>query len=187
MMISQQPICSSSNSVSSDTSYMDDSSSSTLSYKHQPTSTLSDRHLEITQPQHVYYEQESEQQQGGNPVYNQVMQDLRKARRTYGDNHSKVAEAWNALGLVRIHMQRDVEGAQCCHQQALRIFQDLQMKKETAITLVDLGYCCERMGQRDNAMQKYQQALEILDAEQHPESHPQVISTKRAISRMLRR
>jgi tetratricopeptide (TPR) repeat protein len=120
-------------------------------------------------------------------VLNQVIRDLTTARRNYGDNDSHVADAWNALGLVRIHMQRDAPAARSCHEQALRIYQERRLLKETAITLVDLGCCFERMERREDAVQKYRQALEILRMEKVPEDHPQVLSAKRAISRMLRR
>lgn len=84
-------------------------------------------------------------------------------------------------------MQRDAQGARCCHEHALRIFQSQKMAQETAITLMDLGHCCERLERREEAVEKYQQALDILQAEKVPETHPQVMSTKRAMSRMMRR
>ena len=34
----------------------------------------------------------------------------------------RLAECWNALGLVRIHMQQDVKEAKKCHQRALQIY-----------------------------------------------------------------
>ncbi|KAG7338879.1 expressed tetratricopeptide repeat protein [Nitzschia inconspicua] len=166
---------------------MDSSDSSMLSYKHQQLPSQP-QHRSNKCPHHCQMEsfQEETDDHSDNPVYNQIMRDLRQAQKMYGDNDSKVADAWNALGLVKIHMQRDIQGAICCHEHALRIFQEQKLAKETAITLIDLGYCCERMEHRDDALLKYQQALEILEAEKMPENHPQVSSTKRAITRMMR-
>lgn len=172
------PVCSSSTSCSSD------SSPATLSYKHQPLPDQSQRLNSIGDgPVDV----EDANNVNNNPVLNQILHDLNLARKTCGDDDPNVADAWNALGLVRIHMQRDALGAKSCHERALRIFQDQKLQLETAITLLDLGYCFERLERREEAMQKYQQALDILQAEKVSEDHPQVMSTKRAMSRILRR
>jgi tetratricopeptide (TPR) repeat protein len=121
-----------------------------------------------------------------NPVLEQILQDLKDCQKEYGRVHPKVAEAWNALGLIRVHMERNADEARKCHEYALAIYKDLKLAKETAITLNDLGYCFERMNQRDMALRSYQEALLILEAERLSENHPRVISTRRAVFRILR-
>jgi tetratricopeptide (TPR) repeat protein len=122
-----------------------------------------------------------------NPVLKQVLHDLRRAQMQFGTHHQKSADAWNALGLIRVHMQRDAEAARICHEYALTIFQEQQMAKETATTLNDLGYCCEQLNLPETALKNYQDSLKILESENFPENHPQLLSTRRAVSRILRK
>jgi len=122
-----------------------------------------------------------------NPVLKQVLHDLRHAQMQFGTNHQNCAGAWNAIGLIRVHMQRDAEAARKCHEYALTIFREKQMAKETATTLNDLGYCCEQLDLPEAALKNYQESLQILEIENCSESHPQVLSTRRAVSRMLRK
>ena len=122
-----------------------------------------------------------------NPVLTQVLHDLRSAQVQFGTHHQKSADAWNALGLIRVHMQRDAEAARLCHEYALTIFREQQMAKETATTLNDLGYCCEQLELPAAALKNYQESLTILESENFPENHPQLLSTRRAVSRLLRK
>jgi tetratricopeptide (TPR) repeat protein len=122
----------------------------------------------------------------GNPVLRRVMSDLRTAQHEYGNYHNSVAEAWNALGLVRVHMQRDAKGAKMCHEEALRIYVSNKEHVETAITLNDLGYCHEQLGEHNQALQRYEEALTILSSLKLDESHPRMISTRRAVYRVRR-
>lgn len=121
-----------------------------------------------------------------NPVLKHVLHDLRRAQIQFGTHHQKSADAWNALGLIRVHMQCDAEAARICHEYALTIFQQQQMAKETATTLNDLGYCCEQLKHPETALKNYQESLKILESENFPENHPQLLSTRRAVSRLLR-
>jgi tetratricopeptide (TPR) repeat protein len=121
-----------------------------------------------------------------NPVLRQVLIDLRDSQAEYGYNHGKVADAWNALGLIRVHMQRNAKAARVCQEHALKIYKSNLQLTEAAITLSDLGYCCERMGEQESALKKYQEALQIVKELKLSESHPCVISTQRAVSRVLR-
>jgi tetratricopeptide (TPR) repeat protein len=121
-----------------------------------------------------------------NSVLHRVVTDLRTAQHEFGSNHNSVAEAWNALGLVRIHMQRDVEAAQVCHEEALRIYSENLQQTDTALTLNDLGYCHEQQGNPSVALDHYEKALRILSNMELDESHPRVISTHRAVSRIRR-
>jgi tetratricopeptide (TPR) repeat protein len=104
-------------------------------------------------------------------------------------------------------MQRDVIGARKCHQHALNIIflhtqnnptkssspsppssssttSSNSLSRQTATTLTDLAYCDERLKRYDIALANYQKALEILTKELS-ENHPQVISTKRAVTRLV--
>lgn len=56
-------------------------------------------------------------------VLEEVLRDLSQQISELGPNHLSVAETWNTLGLIRLHMQRDVRAALQCHQRALQIYQ----------------------------------------------------------------
>ena len=149
-------------------------------------------HLRVNQPLHENIEElekpmiDVSDEETSNPVLKKVVHDLRRAQMQFGYHHEKCAEAWNALGLIRIHMQRNAEAARKCHEYALAIFRDHDMAQETATTLNDLGYCYERLDLPGTALEKYEESLDILQDEDLPENHPQVLSTKRALSRMTR-
>jgi tetratricopeptide (TPR) repeat protein len=64
------------------------------------------------------------------PVLQRVVSELQWAQKEHGFHHPKVAEAWSALGLVKIHMQRDPTQALMCHEHALRIFRELDQKSK---------------------------------------------------------
>mmetsp|Transcript_24585 Transcript_24585/g.67859 ORF Transcript_24585/g.67859 Transcript_24585/m.67859 type:complete len:169 (-) Transcript_24585:1535-2041(-) len=130
---------------------------------------------------------ETHDEESSNPVLKQVLHDLRDAQLRFGSSHQKCADAWNALGLIRVHMQCDAEAARRCHEYALKIFRQQQLAKETATTLNDLGYCFERLNLPEIALNNYQECLRILESENFPENHPQLLSTRRAVSRMQRR
>mmetsp|Transcript_23175 Transcript_23175/g.54803 ORF Transcript_23175/g.54803 Transcript_23175/m.54803 type:complete len:167 (+) Transcript_23175:118-618(+) len=150
-------------------------------------------HLRVNQPLHKNVEElekptiDVTDEETSNPVLKKVIHDLRRAQMNFGYHHEKCAEAWNALGLVRIHMQRDAESARKCHEYALAIFRDHDMTLETATTLNDLGYCHERLDLPVAALENYEESLDILEVEDLPENHPQVLCTKRALSRMTRK
>jgi tetratricopeptide (TPR) repeat protein len=127
-----------------------------------------------------------EEEDMSNPVLQQVLSDLRDCQSEYGYRHGKVADAWNALGLIRVHMQRDAEAARQCHEHALRIYKENLQLTETAITLNDLGYCYEQLNQQDSALKLYREALQILTDGQLSDYHPCVISIHRAVSRIRR-
>jgi tetratricopeptide (TPR) repeat protein len=134
-------------------------------------------HLRVTAAQH---------DPCNNPVLKEILEDLEDCQKVYGNVHPKVADAWNALGLIRVHMERNADEARKCHEYALAIYKEMNLAKEIAITLNDLGYCFERLDQREMALQSYQEALQLLDPESLSDNDPRVISTRRAVSRILR-
>lgn len=121
-----------------------------------------------------------------NPVLMEILLDLERSQQEFGYSHEKVAEAWNALGLIRVHMQRDAKKAKQCHENALRIFQLNCMSAETAITLNDLGYCYEQLGDQDSALNVYREAFRIMKELKMAENHPRMLSTQRAVCRLQR-
>uniref|UniRef100_A0A7S1D2E4 Kinesin light chain n=1 Tax=Cyclophora tenuis TaxID=216820 RepID=A0A7S1D2E4_CYCTE len=121
-----------------------------------------------------------------NVVLRQVLDDLRRYRRDLGENHEKVAETWNSLGLIRLHMQRDPEAALGCHQEALKIFRKKTANLAMAITLNDLGYCYERLNQREQALEIYKEAVDLLKKQKLGQSHPRMIATQRSVNRLMR-
>ena len=121
-----------------------------------------------------------------NVVLRQVLDDLHRYRRDLGETHEKVAETWNSLGLIRLHMQRDPEAALGCHQEALKIFRKKKASMAMAITLNDLGYCYERLNQNEPALEIYKEAVELLKKLKIGQSHPRMTSTQRSINRLMR-
>jgi tetratricopeptide (TPR) repeat protein len=123
-----------------------------------------------------------------NTLLVEVLHDLEQQRHDLGDSHVQVAETWNSLGLIRLHMQHNIRDAIECHERALRIYrkQQEEAKQAMAVTLHDLGYCYERLGQRDRALQQYQEAMTILKNQNYQASHPRRIATQRSMDRVLR-
>jgi tetratricopeptide (TPR) repeat protein len=115
-----------------------------------------------------------------NPVLAAVLLDLEKSQ-TEGDQQ-KIAEAWNSLGLVRLHTQHNTKEAIICHKKALKMCID---PVETAITLNDLGFCYERLNEHDQAMQVYKQAMQLL-GNRLADSHPRKLGLERNMARLLR-
>ena len=135
----------------------------------------------------VLAENNSSRQAQGNLVLQRVVHDLKSAKIKFGDNHNSVADAWNALGLVRVHMQRDVKEALVCHQEAYQIFIQNGQKEGIAFTLNDLAYCYELLGNHNKALSLHHEALSIFEETKMSEFHPKVVSTRAAISRIQRR
>jgi tetratricopeptide (TPR) repeat protein len=135
----------------------------------------------------VFAENDASDRALGNPVLQRVLHDLKSAKNTFGDNHNSVADAWNALGLVRVHTQRDVEEAVVCHQEAYRIFIQNGEKEGIAFTLNDLAYCYELLGKHNKALSLHHEALSTFEETNVSEFHPKVVSTHAAISRIQRR
>ena len=128
----------------------------------------------------------------GNPHLDKVLSELKRYREQQERGESSVeddyAEAWNSLGLIRIHMQNNATEAKKCHEQALRIY---RTKKTAAVniatTLIDRGLCYERLAQQDEALTNYQQALQLLKDQSIAEGNILVRTTQRSISRLCRR
>jgi len=141
-------------------------------------------------------------------VLEEVLRDLSQQISELGPNHLSVAETWNTLGLIRLHMQRDVLAALKCHQTALQIYQSHNNKNnnsssassssssssisssvtplQLAVTLNDLGKCLERNDQREEALEKYLEAQRYM--RQANRSHKDIVATSidRAIARLQR-
>lgn len=121
-----------------------------------------------------------------NVVVAQVLADLHRFRVALGNSHVKTGEAWNSLGLIRMHMQQDAMEAKPCLEEALRIFKKNDERALEATTLNDLGNCLERLNQHEKAFDAYKEAREIFETEKFSESHPRVLSTQRSLSRLCR-
>jgi tetratricopeptide (TPR) repeat protein len=119
-------------SSSSTTTRSKDSSSSSSSSSSRSsgdriiaTSSSSDHNNNINTIIHTTHTSNQEEEF---PVLQRVVSELQWAQKEHGFHHPKVAEAWSALGLVKIHMQRDPAQALMCHEHALRIFRELDQK-----------------------------------------------------------
>lgn len=100
-------------------------------------------------------------------------------------SQTKAAEAWNALGLIRLFTWHDPEGALECHKTSLFLHDD---PLKQAITLNDIGMCYERTRQCKNAMQSYRHALDLLEDQVIESKHLHVCkeSLERTLARLLR-
>eukprot|EP00980_Cylindrotheca_fusiformis_P028989 scaffold22689_cov163-Cylindrotheca_fusiformis.AAC.4 len=101
-------------------------------------------------------------------------------------NPSKIAEAWNSLGLIRLHTRKDPKRALECHQMSLVLSSKDPMKK--AIVLNDIGLCYERTNQFEQAFQVYRQALDLLEDHVIESKHLQLCkqSLERTLARLHR-
>jgi tetratricopeptide (TPR) repeat protein len=115
-----------------------------------------------------------------NPLLECVLDDLKRSERE-GDL-AQTIEAWNALGLIRLHTQRNASEALKCHKQALSL---CSKAMETSITWTDMGLCYERLGDEQEALLCYQRAYELLE-DSVSESHPRRAGLKRVLARLRR-
>lgn len=123
-------------------------------------------------------------------VLEQVRTELLNRTRELGPSHVKVAETWNSLGLIRLHMQRNAPAAMKCHEEALKIYRGLDDADpcQLADTLADLGRCCERLNEHDRALALYEEALRIVQAADVPDSRRRLFaSTEQRVARLSRR
>ena len=122
-------------------------------------------------------------------VLKQVLADLLRLTEELGPTHLKVAEVWNSLGLIRLHMQRNVQAAVKCHQEALAIFRCNQESStvDIAVTLNDLGRCYERLDYQQEALQTYEEAVAMICKDTSiQKTHTVVESLNRAVARLRR-
>eukprot|EP00934_Nitzschia_sp_Nitz4_P002148 Nitzschia sp. Nitz4//scaffold63_size106090//81538//82095//NITZ4_004406-RA/size106090-processed-gene-0.133-mRNA-1//1//CDS//3329556023//2148//frame0 len=122
-----------------------------------------------------------------NPLLNKALDDLERCQD--GGCKRTIAEAWNALGLVRLHTQRDPQEALRCHDCALQLLESMggnDVNSDLAATLNDLGLCHERLGDKAKAMQLYQRAREVLEGQDFKSSHERLQAVDRAIARVSR-
>lgn len=122
-------------------------------------------------------------------VLKQVLADILRLSEELGSTHVKVAEVWNSLGLIRLHMQHNAQAALKCHQEALCIY---RLNKDTssldiAVTLNDLGRCYERLDEQGKALKTYEEAAEMVRKDGSiRKTHSVVESVHRAVARLRR-
>jgi tetratricopeptide (TPR) repeat protein len=115
------------------------------------------------------------------------MEDLCRFTAELGPNHGKVADTWNSLGLIRLHMQHNAPAAIMCHQEALRIYRMNEASDpQLAVTLGDMGTCYERIGEEERALIFYHEALQLLGVSEVSPSHLVERSIRRSVARIKR-
>jgi tetratricopeptide (TPR) repeat protein len=116
-----------------------------------------------------------------------VIEDLCRLTDELGPNHVKVAETWNSLGLIRLHMQRNESAAIKCHEEAIKIYKMNEVSAlQLAVALGDLGACYERTGEPEQALGIYQEASQLLGVSEISSSHRMAQSIMRSIARIKR-
>ena len=130
----------------------------------------------------------------GNPVLDKVLSDLKALQKRdfeQCEESADLAEMWNALGLIRLYMQRDAEEAVKCHEEALRIYRKKCHEEvdriAIAVTLNDLASCYEQLHQSGRALDYYSKALQLLKEQEMADSHVHMQKTLRSISRLSRK
>jgi tetratricopeptide (TPR) repeat protein len=127
----------------------------------------------------------------GNPALNRVLSELKSFQKRdleHCEESLDLAETWNALGLIRLHMQRDAEEARKCHEEALRIYRKCDEDRvSVAVTLNDLGNCYEQLHQSSRALDSYNEALRLLKEQKMAGDHVRMQATLRSISRLSRK
>lgn len=120
-----------------------------------------------------------DKEEQSNHLVQAVLDDLQQAQES--GSISETCEAWNALGLIRLHTRQNPEGALECHEMALRL-----LGKESdcmrAVTLSDIGLCYERMEETKQAVLAYQQSMDLMKAT----NHPRKLSLERTMARLSR-
>ncbi|CAJ1954937.1 unnamed protein product [Cylindrotheca closterium] len=125
-----------------------------------------------------------EKEEESNHLVQNILDDLQHAQES--GSLCQLCEAWNALGLIRLHTRRNPAGALECHALALRLIacngDEDCMKKAT--TLSDMGLCYERLQQTKEAVLAYKQAMDLMKGTSS--SHPQKMSLERTMARLTR-
>jgi tetratricopeptide (TPR) repeat protein len=116
-----------------------------------------------------------------------ILEDLDRCQELLGDTDIKTAHTWTSLGLIRLHLEHDAQGALTCFKESLRIFMNNDDLKSVATTWNDLGLCFERLEMYDKALKSYMKARDIFEAESFSASHPCIVSSQRSIGRLLRK
>lgn len=146
-----------------------------------------------------------------NPLLSKALHELDQS--LIAGDRQRMAQAWNSLGLVRLHTQLKPHEAIRCHRNALQLLLSSssspttstteedsssssgacqgacssQHLLELATTYKDLGLCYERLNDTNEAMAMYLEAQKILSTEKLlVETHPQILALKRAIDRIQR-
>jgi tetratricopeptide (TPR) repeat protein len=137
-------------------------------------------------------EEQGENHDTGIPALNTVLSELKSFQKRdleHGEESVELAETWNALGLVRLHMQRDAEEGRKCHEEALRIYRGKcdEDRVAVAVTLNDLGNCYEQLHQSSRALDSYNKALRLLKEQKMADNHVRMQATLRSISRLSRK
>jgi tetratricopeptide (TPR) repeat protein len=121
-------------------------------------------------------------------VLKQVLADLIRFTKELGSTHQKVAETWNTLGLIRLHMQRNIKAAMKCHEEALSIYKATGGSTiDVAVTLNDLGRCYERLNDIEKALEIYERAECLIREDKTArQNHGVMDSLDRAVARLRR-
>lgn len=140
-------------------------------------------------PPSPYEESDSSDDHPHPIMLKRTLDDISTLTNELGPSHLIVAEGWNSLGLIRLHIQHDIHAALKCHRQALSIFLDNQQAStmDTALTWIDLGRCYERLDECACALHAYEEAQRlVLNDTSVRRAHCVVESLNRTIARMHR-
>jgi tetratricopeptide (TPR) repeat protein len=148
-----------------------------------------------------------EEEDTNNPLLIGALQELDES--LMDGDHRRTTKAWNSLGLVRLHTQRNPREALRCHENALHLLESSlssleecssrlveneesdetpsSLLVELATTYHDLGLCYERLNDTKQAMESYHKAKDELSKEMElMDTYPQTRTLNRSIERLQR-
>ena len=106
----------------------------------------------------------------------------------YGQNHPKIAESFNTLGLAYQYISKEYRAALYCHSQALIILASDRNRDSTAlktgIILNNLANTYSSLGDTRNVTVAFHGALDAFRSIGLGDDHPRVISTINRMNRL---
>ena len=116
------------------------------------------------------------------------VEEIGRISKIYGQNHPKVAETFNALGLSYQYISKDYRSALYCHSQALIILTRDQNREstglQTGIILNDIANMYCTLHKIQNATVAFHGALDAFRSIGLSDDHPRVLSTINSMNRL---
>jgi len=119
-----------------------------------------------------------------------LQQELEDRRQLFGTNHYSVAETLNVIGIMHHHITDDQVKAITHHQEALNILISQQYKTQEmlfdiATTIIDIGNCHWKKGDRVQANKMWCKALRCLNRCFSHQSHPKTRMFQQSIQNKM--
>lgn len=130
--------------------------------------------------------------QGSNNFVQELETELEQQRPVLGPSHPKIAELATALGLYHQHVTGNFEESMRYHSEALRVHRSIAVfapengVSDVAIVLTDIGRVLTQAGRTEEAIEAYNEAMQIHVTHGLGDEHPRVSCTLRGIALLTR-